>query len=126
MKKYYFLIIVFALALLFIGGCNKKEEQGNYSVEELKQYAIDSIHAYEGEENDAGEIVYYIHIANDVNLPTANPDVKGSKITWTSLDETCIESSGKIVDRDSRRILNIDFECKVEYGGKALYIPFIF
>ena len=126
MKKYYFLVIVFIISLLFIGGCNTEEIQGNYSVDDLKQYAIDSIHAYEGEENDAGEKVYYIHVADDVNLPTSNPDVKGTKITWTSLDETCIENSGKIVDRDSRRILNIDFECKVEYGGKTLYIPFIF
>ena len=123
-KNIFFIIIIFVVSLFFLG-CGEKEDT-NYSVEELKQYAIDAIHANAGETDEAGEIVYYIIVANSVKLPTANPDVKGTKITWRSFDETSINNSGEIVERDARKILDIDFECKVEYNGKALYIPFIF
>lgn len=125
MRRNIFFIIIIFMVSLFLFGCEEITDS-YYSVWELKQYVIDSIHAYEGEENEAGEQVYYIIIANDLKLPTENPDVKGTKITWTSLDEACIDNSGTIIERDSRKILNIDFECKVEYGKDTLYIPFVF
>ena len=122
MRRNIFFIIIIFMVSLFLFGCEEITDS-YYSVWELKQYVIDSIHAYEGEENEAGEQVYYIIIANDLKLPTENPDVKGTKITWTSLDEACIDNSGTIIERDSRKILNIDFECKVEYGKDTLELP---
>ena len=126
MKRNIFVMIIAFVACLFLFGCKNEETNTDYSVEELKNYAIESVHAYEYGTNDADEQVYAITVADDVKLPTSNPDVKNTKITWSSYDATCIDDNGTIIDRDSRKILNIDFECKVEFNGASIYIPFVF
>ena len=126
MKKNIFILIFIFACCAFLFGCKNEETNADYSVEELKNYAIASVHAYEYGTNDAEEQVYAITIADSFKLPTSNPDVKNTKITWTSYDTTCIDDDGTIIDRDSRKILNIDFECKVEFNGASIYIPFVF
>ena len=119
-KKILFILVLLLGILLF--GCDKADT--NYSIDELKQYVIDTVHAYPQEAD--GETVYYINVANDVALPKSNPDVKGTEISWTSYDISSIDSDGNIVERDTRRILDIDFECKITYNKETIYIPFIF
>ena len=125
MKKYIFIMIFIFAFSAFLFGC--KETEGNdYSVEELKEYVIENVHAYEYGQDDSDETIYAINMADSFKLPTTNPDVKGTKISWSSYDPTCIDDFGNIIDRDSRKILDIDFECKVEVNNYVLYIPFVF
>lgn len=123
MNKKILFILVLLLGILLLG-CDKVDT--SYSVDDLKQYVLDTVHAYPKETEDGEEVTYCINVANDVELPTTNPDVKGTEISWTSYDISSIDSDGKIVERDSRKILDIDFECKITYNKQTIYIPFIF
>lgn len=119
MKNFkYILFLLMIVSCIILTGCSSSKV--DYTLEELKQYTIDSVHAYEKDG------VYYVNVANDVKLPTKVENVDGTKITWTSYDEGCITSDGKILDRDSRKILNIDFSCEMEVNGEKEYLDFVF
>ena len=92
MKKSILFIVVILAFFLLLSAC-KTEEEGNGSIDDLKQYVLEQVHAKEGSENDSGELVYTIVVANDVDLPTENKDMKGSKITWTSIDPSSIDDN---------------------------------
>lgn len=123
MKKYIIIIMILFASILFLFGC-EAEEKGN--IDDVKKCVIAALNAYPIEVEESEEEAYCINVANDVVLPKEIADYKGAEITWTSYDISSIDSDGKIVERDTRKIIDVDFECKITYSKQTIYVPFVF
>ena len=116
------IVFIFICSLMFLCSCSKQEEDNkdkvDYSLAELKQFAIDSIHAYEDKNGTLA-----INMAEDITLVDTNKDVKGTKITWKSSNSSLINDSGKIVKRPESDT-SVEFTCEVEFDGQKEAISF--
>ena len=126
MKSFKIIVVfIFVCSLMLLCSCGNKENEDNkdkvnYSLAELKQFAIDSIHAYEDKNGTLA-----INMAEDITLVDTNKDVSGTKITWKSSNSSLINDSGKIVERPESDT-SVEFTCEVEFDGQKEAISFAF
>lgn len=120
------IVLIFMFSLAFLCSCSKdnqeeKEPEVKYSMDEFKEFTVESIHAYENK----GDGKLTVKVAEDITLLDTNKDVSGTKLTWKSLNSEYINDNGKIVKRPDED-LDVAFECTLEFNGQSEKLDFNF